>query len=200
MDVLVNANIAYLLLMFGSISLLMALLTPGTHFIEGAAFFLLFLAGYEVFRLGMNWWALLILVLSLVPFIYSIRKSGRGWALALSILGIIAGSLYFFPGDGFVPAVHPVLAIIMSILSGGFLWFVTRKIMQTIRSRPLQDMDRLVGQIGQARTEVSESGSIQLASELWSARSSQPIPAGSHVRVIAREGFTLIVEPQNPSK
>jgi membrane-bound serine protease (ClpP class) len=200
MDVLVNANIAYLLLMFGSISLLMALLTPGTHFIEGAAFFLLFLAGYEVFRLGLNWWALLILVLSLVPFIYSIRKPGRGWALGLSILMIIAGSLYFFPGDGFIPAVNPVLAIIMSVLSGGFLWFVTRKIMQTIRARPLQDMDRLVGQIGQTRTEVSESGSIQLASELWSARSSQPIPAGSHVRVIAREGFTLIVEPQNPSK
>jgi membrane-bound serine protease (ClpP class) len=200
MDVLINANIAYLLLLFGSIALLMALLTPGTHFIEAAAFLLLFLAGYEVYRLGMNWWALLILVLSLVPFFYSIRKVGRGWALALSIVGIIVGSLYFFPGEGFIPAVHPVLAIIMSVLSGVFIWFVTRKIMQIVRTRPMQDMDRLVGQIGQARTEVSDSGSIQLASELWSARSSHPIPAGSHVRVVAREGFTLIVEPQTPSE
>ncbi len=199
MDTFVNANIAYLLLLFGSIALLMALLTPGTHLIEGVAFLLLFLAGYEVFRLGFNWWALVVLVLSLVPFLYSIRKPGHNWALAVSIIGVIAGSLYLFPGTGFVPAVNPILAVVMSALSGAFLWFATRKIMLAIRARPLQDMERLVGQIGQTRTEVQVSGSVQVASELWSARSSSAIPAGSWVRVVGREGFTLVVEPKDQS-
>jgi membrane-bound serine protease (ClpP class) len=199
MDTFVNANIAYLLLLFGSIALLMALLTPGTHLIEGVTFLLLFLAGYEIFRLGFNWWALVVLVLSLVPFLYSIRKPGHSWALALSIIGVIAGSLYLFPGTGFVPAVNPILAVVMSALSGAFLWFATRKIMLAIRARPLQDMERLVGQIGQTRTEVQVSGSVQVASELWSARSSNAIPAGSWVRVVGREGFTLVVEPKDQS-
>ena len=84
MNILVNANIAYLLLMFGSIFLMMAIVTPGTHLLEGGALLLLAAAGYEVYNLGFNWWALIILVLALVPFVYSIRKSGREWALLLA--------------------------------------------------------------------------------------------------------------------
>jgi membrane-bound serine protease (ClpP class) len=200
MNTLVNANIAYLLLMFGSIFLMMAIVTPGTHLLEGGALLMLAAAGYEIYNLGFNWWALVILVLALVPFIYSIQKSGREWALALSILALIVGSLYLFPGTGFLPAVNPVLAVITSLLSAGFLWFIVRKGMQAYHARPLQDLQKLIGQAGQAKTEILDGGSVQVASELWSARSEQSIPAGSRVRVVSREGFTLIVERDGQSK
>jgi membrane-bound ClpP family serine protease len=58
----------------------------------------------------------------------------------------------------------------------------------------------LIGQSGQAKSEILDGGSVQVASELWSARSEQSIPAGSWVRVIKREGFTLIVERDDQSK
>ena len=200
MNTLVNAYIAYLLLMFGSIFLMMAIVTPGTHLLEGGALLMLAAAGYEIYNLGFNWWALVILVLALVPFIYSIQKSGREWALALSILALIVGSLYLFPGTGFLPAVNPVLAVITSLLSAGFLWFIVRKGMQAYHARPLQDLQKLIGQAGQAKTEILDGGSVQVASELWSARSEQSIPAGSRVRVVSREWFTLIVERDGQSK
>jgi membrane-bound serine protease (ClpP class) len=196
----VSPNIAYLLLMFGSIFLMMAIVTPGTHLLEGGALLMLAAAGYEIYNLGFNWWALVILVLALLPFIYSIQKSGREWALALSILALIVGSLYLFPGTGFLPAVNPVLAVITSLLSAGFLWFIVRKGMQAYHARPLQDLQKLIGQAGQAKTEILDGGSVQVASELWSARSEKSIPAGSRVRVVSREGFTLIVERDGQSK
>ena len=194
MNTFVNPDIAYLLLMFGAIFLMMAIVTPGTHLLEGGALLMLAAAGYAVYNLGTNWWALIILILALVPFIYSIQKSGREWALVLSILALIIGSLYMFPGTGFLPAVNPVLAVILSLLSASFLWFVVRKGMQAFHARPLQDLQNLIGQAGQAKTEILDGGSVQVASELWSARSEQSIPAGSRVRVVSREGFTLIVE------
>ena len=194
MNTFVNPDIAYLLLMFGAIFLMMAIVTPGTHLLEGGALLMLAAAGYAVYNLGTNWWALIILILALVPFIYSIQKSGREWALVLSILALIIGSLYMFPGTGFLPAVNPVLAVVLSLLSAGFLWFVVRKGMQAFHARPLQDLQNLIGQAGQAKTEILDGGSVQVASELWSARSEQSIPAGSRVRVVSREGFTLIVE------
>jgi membrane-bound serine protease (ClpP class) len=200
MTTFVSPDIAYLLLMFGSIFLMMAIVTPGTHLLEGGALLMLAAAGYEIYNLGFNWWALVILVLALVPFIYSIQKSGREWALALSILALIVGSLYLFPGTGFLPAVNPVLAVITSLLSAGFLWFIVRKGMQAYHARPLQDLQKLIGQAGQAKTEILDGGSVQVASELWSARSEQSIPAGSRVRVVSREGFTLIVERDGQSK
>jgi membrane-bound serine protease (ClpP class) len=200
MNTYVNANIAYLLLMFGSILLMMAIVTPGTHLLEGGALLLLAAAGYEVFSLGFNGWALIVLVLALVPFIYSIRKSGREWALGLSILALIVGSLYMFPGTGFLPAVNPVLAVVISLLSAGFLWFVVRKGMQAFHARPLQDLRNLIGQTGQAKTEIHDAGSVQVASELWSARSDSTIPAGNRIRVVSREGFILTVERDVQSK
>jgi membrane-bound ClpP family serine protease len=47
---------------------------------------------------------------------------------------------------------------------------------------------------------VHEDGSVQVAGELWSARSEDPIPAGAQVRVLRREGFVLVVEKDKPAK
>jgi membrane-bound serine protease (ClpP class) len=200
MELFLNANIAYLLLMFGSIAMLMALVTPGTHIFEGGALLLLAAAGYEVYKLGFNLWAMIVLVLALVPFIYAIQKPKREWALALSILALIVGSLYLFPGTGWLPAVNPILAVVVSVLSAGFLWISVRKAMLAHHARPLQDLQGLIGQTGQAKTEVFDEGSVQVASELWSARSEKSIPAGSLIRVISRNGFTLVVERDDQSK
>jgi membrane-bound ClpP family serine protease len=200
MEIFLNPNIAYILLVIGSILLLMAFVTPGTHLLEGGAFIILALAGYAIYRLGFNLWALIVLVLSLVPFIYAIQKPKRELFLALSLLGIIIGSVYLFPSSGWLPAVNPALAVIVSALTAGFLWLVVRKGIQAHHARPLQDLSALIGKTGQAKTAVFDSGTVQVAGELWSARSEKLIPADSHVHVISREGFILVVERDDHSK
>jgi membrane-bound serine protease (ClpP class) len=200
MNFLLDPNIAYLLLVLGAVTLLLAVVTPGTGLLEIGAVFLLLLAGYSIYHLGFNLWAVIVLVLALIPFIYAIRKPKREWALALSILGVVAGSLYLFPTKGLLPAVNPIVAILVSLLVAGFLWLVTRKAVATFHARPMQDLKSLVGKSGQAKTVVFDKGSVQVASELWSARSEKSIPAGSQIRVVGREGFTLFVEIDEQSK
>jgi len=200
MDILLNPNIAYVMLVLGSVLLLMAIVTPGTHLLEGGALFMLVLAGYAVYYLGFNMWALVVLVLSLVPFVYAIQKPKRELFLALSLLGIIIGSVYLFPSGGWLPAVNPLVAVVVSALSAGFLWLVVRKSILAHHARPLQDLSALIGKIGQTKTHVQEEGSVQMAGELWSARSEKPIPAGSRVRVVSREGFVLVVTLDAQSK
>ncbi len=197
---LLNPNIAYLFLVAGSVLTLLAIVTPGTGILEVGALFCLALAGYAVFNLGLNLWALIILVLCIVPFVYAIRKPKREWALALCILGVIVGSLYLFPPSGWRPQVDPLFAIVGSLLSGGFLWLVVRKTVQAHLSRPAHDLSALIGQIGEAKTEVHETGSVQVAGELWTARSEKSIAAGKMVRVIGREGFVLVVEAADKTK
>ncbi|MFH2103042.1 MAG: NfeD family protein [Chloroflexota bacterium] len=191
---LLNPNVAYVFLVLGTMLILLALVTPGTGILEVGAFFCLVIAGYTIYHLGFNWWALVIQVLSLVPFFYAIRGEKRKIALALSIMGIIAGSAYLIPGEGFAPGVNPILAIITSLLAGGFLWLIIGKTIQAHLSRPSHDLGRLIGMIGEAKTEIFESGSVQVAGELWSAHSEQHIAAGDHVRVLAKQGFNLEVE------
>jgi len=200
MELLLDPNLAYLLLVLGSVLLLLAIVTPGSGILEVGALFLLALAGYAVYNLGFNLWALIVLVLSIIPFVYAMRKPKREAFLASSLLGIILGSVYLFPGAGFWPAVNPILAIVVSALTAAFLWLVVGKAVQAHHARPIHDLGMLIGQIGEAKTRVHEEGSVQMAGELWSARSEKAIPPGSRVRVLGREGFILVVEHDDQSK
>jgi membrane-bound serine protease (ClpP class) len=200
MDFLLDPNIAYLFLLAGVLLGLMAIIAPGTGMFEVGAFFCLALAGYAVYNLSFNLWALIVLVLSIVPFVYAIQRPKREWFLALSIFGLVVGSVFLFATDGWQPAVNPIFAAVSSILYAGFLWIAIRKAMQASHTKPLHDLSTLVGQIGEAKTRIHAEGSVQVAGELWSARSEKSIPNGSPVKVIDREGFVLVVEKSTDSR
>src|SRR5512139_1697555 len=100
MDFLLEPNIAYLILVAGVMLGFLAIVSPGTGLFEVGAFFCLLLAGYAVYNLSFNWWALVLLVLSLVPFVYAIQKPKRELFLILSIVLLTVGSVFLFPHDG----------------------------------------------------------------------------------------------------
>jgi len=194
MDFLLDPNIAYLILLASVLLGFMALVSPGTGLFEVGAFFSIALAGYAVYNLSFNWWALVLLMLSIVPFVYAIQKPKREMYLGLAILMIIIGSVFMFPRVDGKDSVNPFVAITASVLVAGFLWIAVRKSMEARSVRPTHDLDALVGQVGEARTRVHDEGSVQVAGELWSAHSEKPIPAGSAVRVVRRDGFVVVVE------
>ncbi len=199
MDFLLEPNIAYLILLGGVLLGLMAIVTPGTGFFEVGAFFCLALAGYAVYNLSFNWWALVILVLSIAPFIYAIQKTKRELYLGISILLLVIGSVFLFAKDGWKPAVNPFVALVTSGFLSVLLWIVVRKTAEAASARPTHDLEVLVGSIGEARSKVHIEGSVYVAGEMWSAKSDAPIPAGSSIRVVRREGFILVVEKTDQS-
>lgn len=195
MEFLLIPSIAYLVLVAAVLLTLVAIMTPGTGIAEILAVFALLLAGYAVYHLSFNWWALLVLVLSAIPFLYSIRRPKREIWLALSIVGLTLGSIFFFPSEEGLLSVDPWLAAMTTVVYSAFLWFSARKVMEISTSRPRHELSSLVGQRGEAKTAIGEDGAVQVAGELWSARSAAPLPAGSPVEVVGRDGFVLIVVP-----
>lgn len=194
MQFLLDPNVAYLFLLAGVLLAMLALVTPGTGLLEVGALISLTLAGYGIYNLSFHWWALMLILASVVPFVYSLQKPKREAYLAFSIVLLILGSIFLFPSQTGGPAVNLLVAFVASVLVAGFLWIAVSKSLQAVRSRPAHDLDALIGQVGEAKTRIHDDGSVQVGSELWSAHSEKPIRAGSSVRVIRREGFTLIVE------
>jgi len=194
MDFLLDPNIAYLILLGAVLLAMMALASPGTGLFEIGAFFCIALAGYAIYNLSFNWWALVLLGLSIVPFVYALQKPKRELYLALSIVLLVVGSVFVFPRTEGQAVVNPLVALVASGLVAGFLWIAVRKSVEAANIRPSHDLTGLVGLIGEARTKISDEGSVQVNGELWSARSEKPIPAGSSIRVVKREGFVLVVE------
>ncbi|GAB4503024.1 MAG: hypothetical protein Fur0043_00160 [Anaerolineales bacterium] len=197
MEFLLDPNVAYLCLLVGIFLGLLAMVMPGTGMLEVGAFFGLALAGYAVYNHSINLWALLILLLSVFPFMLAIRKPKRESFLVLSLLGLVVGSIFLFATEGWRPAVNPLLALISSGLFVGFVWLAVRKALQAAQTRPAHDLTFLEGQIGEAKTPIHHEGSVQVAGELWSARSDKPIRAGSVVRVVGRSGLILEVQEEN---
>lgn len=192
MNILLDPNVSYVLLVLGIFLAALALVSPGTGVLEVGALFLTALAAYGAYNLGVNIWSLIVILLAVLLYFYAIRAKRRGLVLGLSILGLMGGSVFLFT-DGWKPLVNPFVAGIVSVLSAGSMWLMITKALEAHQVQPRHSLDALIGQIGEAKTSIHEEGSVQVAGELWSARSLKPIRAGSRVRVLERDGFVLLV-------
>jgi len=194
-QIFLNPNIAYVLLVSGFSMAMLAVITPGTGVLEVAGIFVLVLAGWAVYSLPINYWALAILLLSVVPFVIAVIKAGHRLYLGLSIVMLILGSVFLFQGLAWwQPGVNPVLAAVVSLMVGGFFWIVAQKTLEARAAPPVHDLTPLIGALGEAKSDIHQEGSVQVQGELWSAFSAKAIAAGSQIRVVRREGFSLEVE------
>jgi len=195
---LLDPNLAYIFLVSFFFLAGIAILTPGTGILEIGAILSLVLAGWGVYTLPTNTWALIILILGVIPFLIAVRFSSRMIFLGISIASLVIGATFLFRSDvWWRPAVHPALGVVVSGIVGGFYWLVTVRVLQAEAAPPSHDLGRLIGKTGEVRSSISpdEDGSIQVLGELWTARSSSPLEEGEMVKVVDRMGFVLEVEP-----
>lgn len=201
MEFMQDPNVIYVLLAGGLIFAVLSLAAPGTGFLEIGALFILGVAGWSIVmnNLPINVWALALIGIGAVFFFFSVRQKRALPLLAVSVLAVVLGSAFLFRSEqGLYPAINPFLALAVSVLSGGFFWVVGRKVIEASIARPTHDLMGLIGQFGVAKSPVHQDGSVLVNSELWSARSEEPIQAGERVRVLGREGFMLLVESAEP--
>lgn len=195
MNFLLDPNISYLILVGGFVMAVLAMFAPGTGLLEIGATMAIVIAGYSVANLPFNWWALVILVVGVFPFLYALRRSQHLIFLIISILAMIAGSIFMFRTEDGQMAVNPVLAVIVSILVAGFMWIVATRGLDALKMKPYSRTGKLVNQVGKARSDIFHSGTVYIQSEEWSARSSVPISTGTLVKITKQDGVILEVEP-----
>jgi membrane protein implicated in regulation of membrane protease activity len=65
------------------------------------------------------------------------------------------------------------------------------------RRRNRVGTDTLLGVQARVTSRLDPEGQVQIAGELWAARSTsvEPVPTGATVRILAVDGLTLTVEP-----
>lgn len=195
MDFLFDPNIAYIFIVAAVMLALFTIIVPGTGLPEAGMIICLGVTWYIMSRLEPNIWALVVVALSVVPFFFAIRQPRlRLSLLVLTILMVAVGSVFLFTDKSGRPLVNFMLAGMVSTFCGVFIWTAVERGLKAQGNRPFNDPDSLVGTVGEARTEVHYSGSVLAGGELWSARSEKPIPAGSTVRILRRDGFVLTVQ------
>ena len=198
MNPIIDPNIAYVLLIVGFVLSVLALLTPGTGVLEIIGLFSMILAGYGIISNPSHYWALLILI-PFIPLIFVYRKTKKNYFLVLSIALVNIGSFMVFKSDSGGFAVSPIVAIVVVLINAPILWIVVKKIIEAIDTKSVFDPKNILGVIGDARTNIFQSGTAYVMGEEWSARSIEKIEKGEKVKVINKEGLVLLVEPLNNS-
>jgi membrane-bound serine protease (ClpP class) len=204
LHLLADPNIAFILFTIGFYGLFFELQNP--NFVTGILGALALILAFIGFgSLPLNVAGLLLIALAVVLFALEITVTSHG---LLAVGGIVcfalgASALYTEPGDPTGPIVEiatPVLLVVTST----FAVLMGLVVFAAIRSRSMRPTPGLVGTpiavvggTAVVRAPLGPFGSVYADGEEWSARTAddRPLERGTPVRIVDRDGLTLVVEP-----
>ncbi len=198
LQALTNPNLVFLLLAIGVQGVLIELSSPGGWVAGFVGAVCLALGAYGLGVLPVNWFGLVFLIIAFVLFLAEVNTPTFGALTMAGLLSFIVGALVLFNSPGtpsFQRVSVPLVIGAGVVLAGLFLIVVTFAL--RAQRRPVETgAEALKGRYGAAFTDLSPSGKIQVAGELWSAElqdRSATVKAGEEVEVVAVRGLKLEV-------
>ncbi|HKY75330.1 MAG TPA: NfeD family protein [Acidimicrobiia bacterium] len=193
---LISPSVVFLLLIVGLGLMVFEFFTMGIGLagVTGA----LSVAGalYGASHLPVTWWALGLLVISTFGFAVDVQAGHQGFWTGIGVVGLLAGGLLLFGGSS---ALNVPLWLVVLIFVGQIV-FMLGGMTVAVRNRfsiPTVGRDSMIGELGEARTELNPDGVVTVRGAPWRARThrGRPVSPGGAVRVVAVDRLVLEVEP-----
>lgn len=200
---LVDPNIAFLLIAIGVQAVLIEISSPGGWVAGFIGVVCLTLATYGLGVLPVNWFGIIFLLTAFVLFILDIKAPTHGALTVAGVASFIVGALVLFnsPGTPDFQRVSVPLVVSVGITIGLLFFGILVFALRALRVPVSAGIESFVGKTGTARTLVDGSGGqVQLQSELWSAESvdgSETIGKGDKVEVVEVKGLRLKVKKKS---
>jgi len=196
---LVDPNIAFLLIAIGVQAVLIEISSPGGWVAGFIGVVCLTLATYGLGVLPVNWFGIIFLVMAFVLFILDIKAPTHGALTIAGVASFIVGALVLFnsPGTPDFQRVSVPLVIAVGISIGLLFFGILMFALRALRVPVSAGIESFIGKTGTARTAVDGSGGqVQLQSELWTAESvdGSAIGKGDKVEVVEIKGLRLKVK------
>jgi membrane-bound serine protease (ClpP class) len=197
LGVISDPNIAFVLLLIGIYGIILEFWNPGTFVpgVIGAVSLIVALTALST--LPVHYGALILLVLGIALMIGEALTPGIGILGVGGLAAFIVGAIYLFEGNGEGIEIGVSLPLIAAAaLTTAVLIFAIVGAAVKVRGRPPSaGSEQLIGSRGEVVAWDGTRGSVRVQGEIWNARAKAPLQPGDAVRVVGREGLTLIVEP-----
>ncbi len=194
MHAVASPAVAYLLLVVGMALVIFELFTAGVGVAGGVAAGSLVLAAYGLAVLPLHWWALTLLVVSMLAFTIDVQTGvPRVWT-AVGMVLFVVGSVFLFDGVSM-----SWITLAVAFIGVGLTFYTgIPSMVRTRFSTPTIGRDWMIGEMGRAVTDVSPDGVVQVRQALWRATTNRatPIEELDRVRVVGIDGLVLEVEPE----
>jgi membrane-bound serine protease (ClpP class) len=195
--VITDPSVAYILMLIGIYGLLFEFYNPGLVLPGVAGAICLLVALYAFQMLPISYAGLALVVVGIVFMVAELFITSHG---ALGIGGLIAfvlGSVMLIETD--VPGYEIPWSIIATVTatSFAFFFFVIGMALQARRRPVVSGGEQLIGASGEIVDHAEGQWWARVHSENWRVRGDGHLRRGQRVRVTARDGLTLIVEPES---
>jgi len=194
MHAVASPAVAYLLITVGMALIIFELFTAGVGVAGGVAAGSLLLGCYGLAVLPIRWWALALLVASMVAFAVDVQTGVPRFWTGVGMVLFVAGSLTLYDGVSmsWITLAVAFVGVALTFVSG------IPSMVRTRFATPTIGREWMVGEMGRAVTAVSPDGVVQVRQALWRATTNRatPIDELDRVRVVGIDGLVLEVEPE----
>jgi len=196
-----DPNVAYVLMLLGIYGLIFEFYTPGIGVPGVVGGISLILAFYAMHTLPINVAGLALIALAIVLFVLELFTPTHGILSIGAVIALFLGSIMLIkPGPHFEWASVSLKVIIPAVITSAlFFLTIVGFGLRAQRRKVSTGIDSLVGQIGQAITDLSPAGDVWINGERWQAISTEGfVTKGQKVNIIAVSGLKLSVKPVHP--
>jgi membrane-bound serine protease (ClpP class) len=195
-----DPNIAFILLMIGFYGILFEFWSPGAivpGVVGGICLILAFMA-LSVLPLSYGALGLVLLGLGLMTaeaFVPGVGILGIG-----GLVAFVVGAIFLFDPEGADFDLQLAWPVVLGAAATSVLLFVV-VLGSALKARgrpPMTGAEEMIGLVGQVITWDERAGTIRAHGEIWGAESQHSFTVGDAVRVVRRDGLSLIVEPAQP--
>jgi membrane-bound serine protease (ClpP class) len=194
MHTVASPAVAYLLLVVGLALIIFELFTAGVGVAGVVGAGSLVLACYGLAVLPVRWWALALLVASMLAFAVDVQTGVPRFWTGAGIALFVVGSLFLFDGPSlsWITLLVGIVGVVLAFVGG------MPSMVRTRFSTPTIGREWMIGELGRAVTSVDPDGVVQIRDALWRAATNRatPIDELDRVRVIGIDGLVLEVEPE----
>jgi membrane-bound serine protease (ClpP class) len=195
LSALAHPQIAYLLLMLGTLGLTVELWSPGAILPGVAGGICLLLAFFAFQVLPVSSAGILLILFGIVLLILEVKVTSFGLLAVGGIISLLLGSMMLV--DSPLPELQIGWRLIVPITLSlsGIVLFLVQLAVKAQRAPAVTGDSGMLEEVGRALTSIEPGGvgRVQTHGEIWTATAAEPIHAGELVRVVGVRGLMLTV-------
>jgi len=193
LSAIARPEILFLLLLGALAGLGAEISHPGLIFpgVLGALCLILFLFASQI--IPVNGAGVLLVLLAIGLFVAEVKVASYGLLTLGGLVAMILGAMMLVDSPLPELRVNPWNLAPFILAFAAFTIALVRLVLQAQRRRPQTGAEGLVGQRGQAESDLQPEGWVIVQGELWQARAGERIASGESVEVLSVEGLRLRV-------
>jgi membrane-bound serine protease (ClpP class) len=188
-----NPNVAFILMLLGVYGLIFEFLNPGAVAPGLIGAISLIVALYALAFMPINYAGAGLVMLGVALMIAEVHIGAFGALGVGGIAAFVIGALLMFPAE--VPGFTLSGGVIAGTALGSAALLLLALAAVLRRKQPVvTGNEALIGAEGETVSWQDGEGRVRVRGEIWLARAAAPLPAGSRVKIVGRDGLVLRVE------